>query len=147
MNFIRPGEAGHELKSIRDPGPPTLRDAIDAIDENIFEAARRAQTARSAFQRLPPGDPKEAAMKGWETQANAEKEHWTRYKAAYRTWLDLHPELADKPLGSRCVHGADCTIDAPRAREPGADDEVPMTWDDRRLPPERDPDGQSRLEV
>lgn len=144
-NFVRPGEAGHVIKSTRDPGPPTLREAIDGMDENIFEAARREQLARRSHQAAMIGSTAEINGKGWEAQANAEQLHWRAYLAAYRTWLSLHPELGDKPLGTRCAHGRDCTIDSPRVREAGADDDVPaprppMIWDDSRLPPERDDD-------
>lgn len=139
MNFIRPGEADHVIKSIRDPGRPTLRQAIEGMDDNVFEAARREQVARSAFQALMPGDAKEPVMKGWEQQARAEQAHWREYLAVYRLWMSLHPELADKPIGTRCSHGYRCSMDSPLLREVGADDDgPPPARNDRRLPPERD---------
>lgn len=132
MSFVRPGESGHVVKSIRDPGPPTLREIIDGLRANIQEAARREQRALADYQALPPGDRREVALKGWEAQAKTEQAHWREYLAVYRRWLDLHPELADRPLRTACAHGPTCSLDRPKVREIGADDDEPSAqhWSD-----------------
>jgi hypothetical protein len=78
-------------------------------------------------------------------QSAAEKNHWRGYLTAYRIHADVHPELLDLPLGTRCRHGVDCLIGNPNAaarvgREPGADDDDhhPAYRPDPRLPPEPD---------
>lgn len=144
MNATRPGIRPHDFKSVPDPGAPTLRETIELLNDNIFDAARHERDAIAAYKAIPPGDRAEPAAVGWVSQSRAEKDHWRGYLTAYRIHADVHPELLDQPVGTRCSHGVDCLIGNPNARArperiPGADDddERPLP-PDRRLPPERD---------
>lgn len=127
-SLIRPGEAGREIKSVPSPGYSTLRETVLGIEDNVFEAARREQIARDHFQALPPGNAKEAQFKGWAMQAKYEQAHWREYLAVFREWMALHPELADRPLNTRCGHGPTCLIGHPAVRDVGADDDTPGHW-------------------
>lgn len=126
-----------EIKSVPDPGPPSLREAIEGINDNIFDAARAERAALDVYRGLMPGDAKEEVAKGCVTVARIEQAHWRGYLTVYREWLDLHPELADRPVGTKCAHGTRCYLGAPSVREPGADDDAGPPLDPR-LPPERD---------
>lgn len=139
----RPGDAPRDLKSVPDPGGSTLRDAIEACNDNVFEAARHEQKALEYFRSLDPNDKREVAARGWILQSRAEKDHWRGYLTAYQIHADVHPELLDLPIGTRCKHGPDCLIGNPNRaarvdREPGSDDDVESPAPDRRLPPEQD---------
>jgi hypothetical protein len=143
----RPGLHEQPLKSIPDPGAPSLREMVERLLGNIAEAARLEAAALAEFKALDLGDKKEKAALGWVVQAHSEKLHWMDYRAVYRQWLETHPELADAPVGARCSHGPACTIGHPlrslqrqpvAEREPGGDDGPDYT--DRRLPPEKDLD-------
>lgn len=144
--MTRPGLNGQETRSIPNPGPPTLREAVDGLHGNVIEAARLEQLARDARTAAGLGSTEEAIAEGWRLQSRAEKDHWRAQLSAYRIHLDAHPELADKPLGTRCAHGGRCAIGMPVVgpsgaplREPGADDDDDIsTPPDTRLPPERD---------
>lgn len=119
----RPGLRSVTTKSVSDPGPDTLRETIEGLWTSMQEAARLEAAADAEYKSLRPGDPGEKAAHGWMLQSRSEKDHWRGYLAVYRRWLEIHPELADKPLGTRCVHGPGCTLDSPVAREVGADDD------------------------
>lgn len=127
-----------------DPGPATLRETLELLNDNIFDAARHERAADGAARTADLNSPAEAAARGWVLVSRVEQWHWRVYLAAYRIHADVHPELLDLPLGTRCTHGVDCLIGNPnhRARpdrEVGADDDDPIPPPpDRRLPPERD---------
>lgn len=143
IRMKRPGVLAAEMKSVPDPGPPTLRECVENMPANIIEAARLEAAAIAAFKNLPPGHDDEEDARYFVRMARAEKAHWREYLTAVRLTLETHPELADQPIGTRCRHG--CTIGNPLPslllvptpdREIGADDgEIPQ---DRRLPPERE---------
>lgn len=118
----RPGEHA-PIKSVRDPGPASLAETIDRLNDNIFESALFERDANKALAALPPGHVDEPAAKGWITVARIEKEHWSGYLRVYRRWLEAHPELADEPVGTKCKHIGACSLEIPIERDPGVDDE------------------------
>lgn len=132
--------------SCADPGRGTLREAIDDLYMALQEAARHEVAAREAHASAPIDSTEEKIARGWLLQSVAEKRHWREYLTAYRTHLDAHPELADKPLGTRCTHGRTCLIGRPIVgpgggpmRDVGCDDgDAAPDLTDPRLPPERD---------
>lgn len=128
----RPGLSPKRIRSIPDPGPPTLAEAVMGLHRNVQEAAEREQAARRALDASRPGDAGEMALRGWIDVAVSEKAHWRGYLTLYQRWLELHPELADRPLGAKCSHGPECRLDSPAVREVGADD-------DDDLPPPLEP--------
>ena len=119
----RPGLRSAATKSVSDPGPDTLRETIEGLWTAMQEAARLEAAADHEYKSLRPGDVGEKAAQGWMLQSRAEKDHWRDYLAVYRRWLQVHPELADKPVGTRCAHGPSCTLDRPIERDPGSDDD------------------------
>lgn len=134
--------------SVPNPGRGTLRESIDDLYMALQEAARCEAAAREARAVAPIDSSDEKLAAGWLLQSVAEVRHWRGYLTAYRTHLDAHPELADKPLGTRCAHGPHCTVGSPLVgpgggpmRVPGADDgeTAPApSYTDSRLPPERE---------
>lgn len=132
--------------SVPNPGPSTLRETVDDLWMALQEAARCEAAAREARAVAPLDSSDEKLATGWLLQSVAEVRHWRSYLSAYRIHLEAHPELADKPVGTRCAHGPRCTIGSPLVgpggapmREVGADDdEAAPDFTDTRLPPERD---------
>jgi hypothetical protein len=129
------------VRSIPDPGPPTLVEAVEGLAANIREAAQREQVADQEARTAELSSPAEASALARVRVARIDQLHWRDYLRVYRQRLELHPELSDKPIGTKCSHGRDCQLDAPNVRQPGGDDAdlapAPV-YQDSRLPPEKD---------
>lgn len=130
------------------PKPPTVRECVDGMFENVRAAAQAVAKSVDIEDANGPGSlaGQHAAayrrrFKAEQRQAEAEKKRW-------QSFLDAHPELADESIHVRCQHGKQpghptCYDGHTQtfSREVGWDDgdEAP-TAPDRRLPPEHDAD-------
>jgi hypothetical protein len=129
------------VRSIPDPGPPTLAEAVEGLAANIREAAQREQVADQEARTAELSSPAEASAIERVKVARIDQLHWRDYLRVYLQRLELHPDLADKPIGTKCSHGSACQLDSPRVRETGADDAdaaLSSPYQDSRLPPEKD---------
>ena len=125
----------------RDWKPPTLRETVAAMQENITQAARMEANAAAAVQRLQPGDERLNNAIDDKTRFFHDQKHWRAQLAYWRGLLVRFPELAERPAaeaakadfarpgrpGKVVPMGAGERAAAPhwsepREREPGSDD-------------------------
>jgi hypothetical protein len=116
--------------------PPTLRETVAAMQENINASAREEANAHAAVQRFNPGDERLRKALVDVDRCRCEQQHWRRHLEYWKGLLARFPELAEKPSAdaaradyARPVRRKDNVIPMPaaphwseREREPGEDD-------------------------
>ena len=133
---------------VADPGPPTLAEAVDNVHYVLMTAAKTTAIALEKCQ-MTVEPAAEMRARGEYSAAKAEGDHWRQVMNHYAAMERLHPELRDKPLGTRCRHDGRCWVGDAAGYFVEPSEQVPWSpppqsppppppEPDSRLPPERE---------
>ena len=87
--------------------PPKPFELVAGLGEEIHQAHSRANAARDALSGEDPTSVAAAHARGFLEQAQSEERAFAESKRKWVSWIDAHPDLAQKPITARCKHPID----------------------------------------